>query len=126
MGSSALQSGVGELLAVLQAAENRLVFRPPCRSGGSPFVVKYVASTTLPEPRPWKNSRLLDGDTPGAVARLKAEPGKDFVVLGSGELVRSLARHGLVDEYVLLIHPLILGAGRRLFAADKPSPRCAW
>lgn len=79
---------------------------------------KYVASTTLTEPLPWKNSTLLKGDVPHAVARLKAQPGKDIVVLGSGELVRSLMRRNLIDEYVLLIHPLVLGSGRRLFADD--------
>jgi dihydrofolate reductase len=77
---------------------------------------KYVASTTLTEPLPWKNSTLLEGDAADAVARLKKQPGKDIVVLGSGELVRSLMRRNLVDEYVLLIHPLVLGSGRRLFA----------
>ena len=76
---------------------------------------KYVASTTLEEPLPWSNSTLLKGDAAEAVARLKEEPGKDFVVLGSGELVQSLMRRNLVDEYVLLIHPLVLGSGRRLF-----------
>lgn len=76
---------------------------------------KYVASTTLKEPLPWINSTLLKGDAGLAVARLKQEPGNDLVVLGSGELVQSLMRHNLVDEYVLLIHPLILGSGRRLF-----------
>jgi dihydrofolate reductase len=79
---------------------------------------KYVASTTLTEPLPWKNSTLLEGDAADAVARLKKQPGKDIVVLGSGELVRSLMRRNLVDEYVLLIHPLVLGSGRRLFAED--------
>ena len=76
---------------------------------------KYVASTTLVEPLPWSNSTLLKGDAAEAVARLKEEPGKDLVVLGSGELVQSLMRRNLVDEYVLLIHPLVLGSGRRLF-----------
>ena len=76
---------------------------------------KYVASTTLKEPLSWSNSTLLKGDTAEAVARLKEEPGKDLVVLGSGELVQSLMRHNLVDAYVLLIHPLVLGSGRRLF-----------
>jgi dihydrofolate reductase len=76
---------------------------------------KYVASTTLEEPLPWRNSTLLTGDAAEAVARLKAQPGKDLVVLGSGELVQSLMRRDLVDEYVLLIHPLVLGSGRRLF-----------
>jgi dihydrofolate reductase len=77
--------------------------------------LKYVASTTLKEPLPWSNSALLEGDAAEAVARLKQEPGKDMVVLGSGELVQSLMRRNLVDEYVLLIHPLVLGSGRRLF-----------
>src|SRR5436305_9183688 len=76
---------------------------------------KYVASTTLSEPLAWSNSTLLAGDAAEAVARLKEEPGKDLVVLGSGELVQSLMRRALVDEYVLLIHPLFLGSGRRLF-----------
>jgi len=77
---------------------------------------KYVASTTLEEPLSWSNSTLLKGDAAEAVARLKEELGKDLVILGSGELVQSLMRRNLVDEYVLLIHPLILGSGRRLFA----------
>jgi dihydrofolate reductase len=76
---------------------------------------KYVASTTLEEPLPWPNSTLLEGDAAEAVARLKRQPGNDLVVLGSGELVQSLRRRNLVDEYVLLIHPLVLGSGRRLF-----------
>jgi dihydrofolate reductase len=76
---------------------------------------KYVASTTLKEPLPWANSRLLKGDAAKAVAELKAQPGKDIVVLGSGALLQSLMRHNLVDRYVLLIHPLVLGSGSRLF-----------
>jgi dihydrofolate reductase len=76
---------------------------------------KYVASTTLEEPLAWRNSTLLQGDAMEAVATLKEQPGGDLVVLGSGELVQSLMRGNLVDEYVLLIHPLVLGSGRRLF-----------
>jgi len=76
---------------------------------------KYVASTTLSEPLPWINSTLLAGDAAEAVARLKGELSKDLVIMGSGELVQSLMRHNLVDRYVLLIHPLVLGSGRRLF-----------
>lgn len=75
---------------------------------------KYVASRTLEEPLSWRNSTLLQGDAMEAVAKLKEQP-DDLVVLGSGELVRSLMRANLVDEYVLLIHPLVLGSGRRLF-----------
>jgi len=76
---------------------------------------KYVASTTLEEPLSWSNSTLLSGDAAEAVAKLKQEPGKDLLILGSGELIQSLMRRTLVDEYVLLIHPLVLGSGRRLF-----------
>jgi dihydrofolate reductase len=76
---------------------------------------KYVASTTLTEPLPWSNSVLLDGDAAKSVAELKAETADDLVVLGSGELCRTLIQHDLVDQYVLSIHPLVLGTGRRLF-----------
>jgi len=76
---------------------------------------KYVASTTLREPLPWSNSILLKGDAGETVAELKKQPGKDLVVLGSGELLQSLMQHQLIDEYVLQIVPLILGSGHRLF-----------
>src|SRR5579859_5838337 len=81
---------------------------------------KYVVSTTLSEPLSWVNSTLLSGDATEAVARLKGELSKDLVVMGSGELVQSLMRSHLVDEYVLLIHPLVLGSGRRLFPESCP------
>ena len=81
---------------------------------------KYVASTTLSEQLPWSNSTLLKGDAATAVARLRDQPGKDLVLLGSGELAQSLMRRNLVDTYVLLIHPLVLGTGRRLFREDSP------
>jgi dihydrofolate reductase len=76
---------------------------------------KYVASTTLKEPLPWSNSTLIDGNAAETVAELKEQPGKDFGVLGSGQLVQSLMRRDLIDEFVLMIHPLVLGTGRRLF-----------
>ena len=77
---------------------------------------KYVVSRTLDDPLPWVNSILLEGDLASAVSQLKREMAKDALILGSGELIRSLMAHDLVDEYVLLIHPLVLGTGRRLFA----------
>ena len=77
---------------------------------------KYVASRkTLSEPLPWINSTLLAGDAADAVGRLKQEPGGDLTILGSGQLIGSLFRRGLIDEFVLMIHPLVLGQGRRLF-----------
>lgn len=78
-------------------------------------IEKFVASRTLTEPLSWNNSTLLEGDAADAVKELKEEPGEDIGVLGSGELVQSLIRHQLVDEYSLMIHPLVLGSGRRLF-----------
>jgi dihydrofolate reductase len=76
---------------------------------------KYVASRTLKEPLPWMNSTLLKGTVPEAVAALKAQQDKDLVILGSGELIQTLMQHQLIDQYVLLIHPLVLGTGQRLF-----------
>jgi dihydrofolate reductase len=81
---------------------------------------KLVASSALTEPLPWRNSALLRGDAAEAVAELRRQPGGDLAVIGSGELVRSLAARGLVDEYVLMIHPLVLGTGRRLFDGGLP------
>ena len=78
-------------------------------------VEKLVASTTLSDPPAWVNSRVLPGDAADAVAALKVEDGPDLGVLGSGVLVQSLLRRGLVDTFLLLVHPLVLGTGRRLF-----------
>ena len=81
---------------------------------------KYVASRTLREPLPWPNSTLLEGSVADAVAGLKKQPGKDLGIMGSGELIQSLMPAGLIDEYLLMIHPLVLGSGRRLFPDDGP------
>jgi dihydrofolate reductase len=78
-------------------------------------VEKFVASTTLAEPLPWQNSTLLKGAVPAAVADLKRNHDKTLVIFGSGALVQSLMRHDLVDEFVLQVHPLVLGRGRHLF-----------
>ena len=82
---------------------------------------KYVESTTLQEPLLWRNSTLLARDAAEAVAELKQQQGKDLGVLGSGQLVESLMRRDLVDEFVLMIHPLVLGTGRRLFPDGSAS-----
>jgi dihydrofolate reductase len=82
---------------------------------------KYVASTTLTEPLPWANSTVLRGDAGDAVADLKEQPNTDLTILGSCALIRSLLQRRLIDRWVLLIHPLVLGAGLRLFPADGPS-----
>lgn len=93
---------------------------------GNPFTEvlnrthKYVASRTLSEPLPWMNSTLLRGDAAESIRQLKTEPGERLVVLGSGELIQTLMKHELVDELRLLIHPLVLGNGRRLFVEGSP------
>ncbi len=83
-------------------------------------VQKYVASTTLEEPLPWSNSILLKGDAATTVAGLKKQPGSDLAVFGSGVLVRALMKHNLIDEFVLSIHPLVLGSGQHLFTEECP------
>ena len=79
-------------------------------------VQKYVASTTLKEPLPWENSILLKGDVADAVASLKQQ--NDLTILGSGELIQSLMKKDLIDSYVLLIFPIVLGKGHRLFSEE--------
>jgi dihydrofolate reductase len=81
---------------------------------------KYVVSRTLEEPLPWENSTLLRGDVVAAVAELKEKLDQDVMILGSGELVRSLMGSDLIDAYTLLIHPLVLGEGQRLFGDGGP------
>ena len=81
-------------------------------------VQKFVVSNTLTEPLPWQNSTLLRGDGADAVARLKQQHDGRLVIFGSGALVQSLMQRKLVDEFVLQIHPVVLGKGRRLFDRD--------
>jgi dihydrofolate reductase len=83
-------------------------------------VTKYVVSNTLSEPLPWQNSVLLSGDPAASVAALKAEPGPDLAIVGSAQLVGSLLPTKLIDRLVLLIHPLVLSQGHRLFDERRP------
>jgi dihydrofolate reductase len=76
---------------------------------------KYVASKSADTSLDWPNSELLKGDAADAVAGLRKKAGKDYVVLGSGDLMQSLLQADLIDKLILLIHPLVLGSGRRLF-----------
>jgi dihydrofolate reductase len=100
----------------------------PTQSDDDPFarilngLPKYVASTTLGEPLAWKNSTLLQGDVAKAVAELKEGEGGNIVVLGSGGLVQTLYENDLVDEYALMIHPIVLGSGKKLFREVPRKP----
>jgi len=100
----------------------------PTQSDDDPFarilngLPKYVASTTLGEPLAWRNSTLLQGDVAKAVAELKEGEGGNIVVLGSGGLVQTLYENDLVDEYALMIHPIVLGSGKKLFREVPRKP----
>jgi dihydrofolate reductase len=100
----------------------------PTQSDDDPFakilngLPKYVASTTLGEPLAWQNSTLLQGDVAKAVAELKEGEGGNIVVLGSGGLVQTLYENDLVDEYALMIHPIVLGSGKKLFREVPRKP----
>ena len=76
---------------------------------------KYVVSRTLEEPLGWNNSTLIKGDVAEEVSRLKELPGKDILIFGSGKLVNTLMEHDLIDEYRLMVFPVVLGSGQRLF-----------
>ena len=75
---------------------------------------KYVVSTTL-EKAEWQNSTIIRGNVAEEIARLKQAPGMDILVAGSATLVSTLIEHDLVDEYHLLVYPVVLGSGKRLF-----------
>ena len=94
----------------------------PYQLGGTTPLVDYingvrkvVVSTTLEEPLGWNNSVLIKYDVAREIAGLKERPGKDITVVGSGALVRSLLRYGLLDELRLMVHPLVIGGGKHLF-----------
>jgi dihydrofolate reductase len=89
----------------------------PSRSGELPYVdklnsmAKYVASTTL-SVLEWENSHLIEGDVAEGVAKLKKQPGQDLVMYGCHDLMHNLLEHDLIDEYRILVHPVLLGKGR--------------
>jgi dihydrofolate reductase len=100
----------------------------PNQPGGTPMVDyinsvrKYVVSGTLEEPLEWNNSALIKGEElVEGISDLKRQPGKDITIIGSGALVRSLLEGGLLDELRLMVHPVVLGSGKRLFedGADR-------
>ena len=96
------------------------------RTDGNPVTTrlnaatKYVVSRTLADAGAWQNSIVLHGDAAGTVAELKAQPGGDLGIVGSVSLVRSLHAAGLIDRYTLVICPVTLGTGARLFEGPAP------
>ncbi|MEA2674513.1 MAG: hypothetical protein QOI92_1705 [Chloroflexota bacterium] len=83
-------------------------------SHGINVLPKYVPSTTLKDPA-WQNTHVIDGDVEAKIRELKAQPGRDLLLQGSGVLLQWLLEHDLVDELRLVIHPVVLGDGLRLF-----------
>jgi dihydrofolate reductase len=98
----------------------------PNQPADDPFVgtmnsmPKFVASRTLEEPLKWNNSTLIKDNVAEEVTKLKQQPGKDLYVIGSGDLAQTLMRQGLVDEFQIMVHPLVLGTGKRLFRDGSP------
>ncbi len=84
-------------------------------------VRKYVVSTTLEEPLGWQNSTLIGDNVAEEISRLKEQPGKDISISGSGTLVQSLLRDDLIDELRLMVHPIVVGSGKRLFTDEGDS-----
>jgi dihydrofolate reductase len=76
---------------------------------------KFVVSTTVEEPLEWQNSTLIKGDVMEEIAKLKQQSGGDISITGSGTLVRSLLADDLIDELRLMVHPIVVGRGKRLF-----------
>jgi dihydrofolate reductase len=93
----------------------------PNQPGGTPMVdyinsvPKLVVSRTLEEPLEWNNSTLIEGNVVEQIAELKRQPGKDIGMVGSGTLVRSLLQDDLLDELRLMVHPVVMSSGKRLF-----------
>jgi dihydrofolate reductase len=110
-----------DALLMGQVTYEQMVAYWPNQPDGVPMVdyinsvPKYVVSTTLAEPLEWNNSTLIRSNVAEEIARLKRQPGEDITILGSGALVRSLLRGDLIDELRLMVHPVVLGGGKRLF-----------
>ena len=114
------------LLLGRRGYEEFAAYWPQQDPASSPFVSimndtpKFVASTTLENVDDWQNSTLLEDDIAGAVDELKAQPGKNIGMSGSATLARSLLERGLLDELRLLVHPLVVGQGAKLFPDGSP------
>jgi len=76
---------------------------------------KIVFSKTLTRAA-WKNTKVVKGSLPAAIRKMKKEPGKDMAILGSGSIVAQLAQEGLIDEYKIVVNPVVLGQGRTMFS----------
>jgi dihydrofolate reductase len=132
LGSDAPDPEIGAAMGARMSQSDGLLFgrrtyedlMTTWNSRGGPFkdalnaAPKYVVSHTLTEPLPWPNSTLLAGNAVDEVTKLKSQPGRELHIMGSGQLIESLAAHELVDEFLLMIFPVVVGGGRRLFSGD--------
>ena len=107
--------------AMLLGRKTYQIFEETFAPSSDPFSMfmnnynKYVVSTTLSQPT-WNNSQLIAGDVVAELRQLKQQPGKDIIVNGSHTLVQTLIQNNLVDEFSLIVYPVVLGTGRRLFS----------
>ena len=121
-------SGDGELLFGRVTYQHMESFWPTAIAAQSMPVVakrmneatKVVFSRTL-EQASWQNTQLIKTDLPGAVRELKSKPGPGLVLMGSGSIVSQLAQHGLVDEFQVVVNPIVLGSGKSMFDGVKKS-----
>ena len=117
-----VMAGIEKLDALVLGRKTYDIFaaywpKAPEAAGGKPLndATKYVASRSAPTLE-WSNSVLIEGDAAEGIAKLKQEDGPELQVHGSGNLIQTLLRHDLVDEYRLWVFPLVVGSGKRLFA----------
>ena len=120
--ASASEMAASDAMLMGRVTYERMAGYWPNQPGGTPMVdyinsvPKFVASTTLQEPLEWNNSTLIEENFAEEIIELTQQPGEDITILGSGALVRSLLRGNLLDELRLMVHPVVLGTGKRLFA----------
>ena len=120
LGTGCPPNAAGELGRILLGRKTYEIFAAYWPTATDDFaavkngMTKYVASRSL-DTAQWQNSTVLKGDVPTEVAKLKEAPGKDISVIGSGNFAQTLIKHDLVDEYQLMIHPVVVGNGKRLF-----------
>ncbi|MCU0463720.1 MAG: dihydrofolate reductase family protein [Anaerolineae bacterium] len=114
------QAGISALLLGRVTYEGFAAAWPESTDEGADLmnnITKYVVSTTLQNPT-WNNSHVISGDVAAEIAKLKQQDGGDILVYGSATLVQTLMQHNLIDRYRILMYPVVVGSGKRMFNGD--------